>query len=204
MIVRSNNSNELNHTEGSAFLVSEGLAEDEEPIVGLSETPDVQPGPVNGLPGDVLCHVLLRLYTFQLPATVCWEWHRACQDKALWRSYCRSIWGPRCQPRRWNNDWLKMYRNRNRPLLHGVYCIHVQYTRGGANLVCEMSARYEHSTHPVPGLFRRERRVHEQRVAQCELFPLLCLLERSLLFGQSESNATNRGELLLLLHQCQD
>jgi len=148
---RSNTLNPRVHCEGDFVYVetTEDATDSTAPPVDTAEgaTPEalceVQQA-AGGLPADVLCNVLKRLHTFQLPNAVCCGWAAACNDKALWRTYCKAAWGEHCQPQRYNNDWQVMYRERPRPLFHGIYCVKVSYSRAG-----EASTHYENVWHAV-------------------------------------------------------
>eukprot|EP00656_Telonema_subtile_P002003 TRINITY_DN10873_c0_g1_i4.p1 TRINITY_DN10873_c0_g1~~TRINITY_DN10873_c0_g1_i4.p1 ORF type:complete len:246 (+),score=55.46 TRINITY_DN10873_c0_g1_i4:56-793(+) len=131
--VYANNSNMLFHAQGELEILRETALEAPPLVLEPPSPAEEHSAQVEGLPSDVLSQVLKRLFGFQLPVTVCKGWAVACQDKALWRSYCHAAWGAQCDPGRWGNDWQLMYRQRARALRHGVYCVHVSYTRGGDN-----------------------------------------------------------------------
>eukprot|EP00656_Telonema_subtile_P002001 TRINITY_DN10873_c0_g1_i1.p3 TRINITY_DN10873_c0_g1~~TRINITY_DN10873_c0_g1_i1.p3 ORF type:complete len:122 (+),score=30.79 TRINITY_DN10873_c0_g1_i1:56-421(+) len=103
--VYANNSNMLFHAQGELEILRETALEAPPLVLEPPSPAEEHSAQVEGLPSDVLSQVLKRLFGFQLPVTVCKGWAVACQDKALWRSYCHAAWGAQCDPGRWGNDW---------------------------------------------------------------------------------------------------
>eukprot|EP00127_Corallochytrium_limacisporum_P006903 Clim_evm18s237 gene=Clim_evmTU18s237 len=98
---------------------------------------------IGQLPDEIISRILryaldsnVDTRTLDVCAQVCRKWYLIARDPELWKAACVHIWGPNgAHDPRYNKEWRRMFVDRPRVRLDGVYIGKSEYTRHGEKTI---------------------------------------------------------------------